>query len=175
MKQMIKKIFVSILSIGIVLSSTGITIISHICKQEQKVVTSVQRFDKSTCQHDSNGSSCCCNEAESCCNENFVVNPSQTDNSHNAILNLKNAQDCCKEIKTYNKLEVVSNENTLKKFVEQYKPTFSVEYFKNLTENYLVQQFEKIETKFINPTKKIIRLIQLSSRLFSSSDDSPSN
>lgn len=159
MLTLIRKIFCVILSVGIILSSAGFTILNHFCKLEQSNYVSVEEFFKSKCNHFENHKSCCELSHQSCC---FPKESTGDTYSY------KSFDNCCTDQKYFSKIEVATNEKNLKKFTDVYKVTIKVDYVKNLIKDNLNQKYEQFKINVINPVQRLIRLIHIISNFVSS-------
>ncbi len=168
MIKLIKKIFVSILTLSIIVSSAGITIINHICRERNINLTGFNKID--CCEIASKDTNSCCSEkAKSCCLNHSKQNNSADDKD----ISFKSLDNCCSNLKFSKNVNIVSNENNLKKFSEEFKSNLNVEYVKDLVSEYFNQKIKIFEEKVTTPIKKIIIFIRIITSLFSSSDTVP--
>jgi hypothetical protein len=154
MKIYLKKIFLILLSISIVISSAGITIINHICKEENRITSGFTQTDcsETSCEH----KDCCC------VSTNKNPQPKQPlKNLPNNWLSYKSLDDCCEKTSFSKSVPIISSENSLKKFSEIYKPSFKIEYIQKRISDYILQKVQNIEEKIITPVRKLIKLIRL--------------
>jgi hypothetical protein len=159
MMGIIKKVTVVILTIAIVLSSIGLTIINHICKTEQKVYSTLEEFqNNSKCSHTSKADECCDYQNVTCCSNNALPTNELSYNSGN---------NCCSDIKFFQKVDISSSERNLKKFSESFVITQKIEYVKESVVSYFQNKFETVKLKIFEPVKKIIKYIKLNTNLLS--------
>lgn len=164
---LVKKIFVSILTLLIIVSSTGITIINHICKKKNISLTG---FSKVACKEVfTKETNSCCEKSNTC-----VLNHSKQRNSlDNGFISFLNSDSCCSNLEFSKKVNIISKENNLKKFSVEFQPNLKVEYIKDLISEYFNQKIKFFEEKVTTPIKRIIILIRIITSLFSSSDTVP--
>ncbi|MCX7879737.1 MAG: hypothetical protein N2517_03660 [Ignavibacteria bacterium] len=149
------KIFVSyILIFCVLVGSSGITILSHLCKQENEVYVSFLSFPN------------CNEECRTYIDENFLP-PSEKDNSccenHDdfsssflSSIVLKEYSNCCENSKFSPKLNIYAIDKTFQRIVEILKFQIKVEFLKfRFTDN-----LKKVDTYFSNfivlPIRKLI-------------------
>ncbi len=167
MIKLVKKIFVSILTLSIIVSSAGVTIINHICKEKNIYLTGLSKVD--------------CNEVftqetSSCCGKsstNDSCHSKQRNSGDDGEVSFLNLGNCCSNLEFSKKVIINSKENNLKKFTLEFKHNQKVEYVKDLISEYLNQKIKFFEEKVTTPIKKIIILIRIIASLFSSSDSVP--
>lgn len=155
MKKLLKKIFIIILSFSILLSSAGITIFNHICKEENLILT---KLSKTECNETSSEqSNCCC----CCTSQTTPTNQKPNSNSTYNTTSYQSLSNCCENITFSKSVPVVSNENYLKKLSENYKPNLKIEYIKNVLSDFVSQKIQTVQDNLINPIRKLIKLIRL--------------
>ncbi|MCX7909111.1 MAG: hypothetical protein N2560_06310 [Ignavibacteria bacterium] len=152
MVEIVKKILGIVLAIGIILSSAGVTILNHICKEEQKIFVSIEEFYESKCQHHSHNFGCCDVDYSQTCSH-----PSEP----KSIPTINSNDNCCSDTKIFSKIDIATNEKNLKKFTEKFKLSLRIEYIKSSITNYFKLKYEQVQVKIINPIQKIVRFIQL--------------
>lgn len=163
MVKLFKKLIGLLLVVTIVFSSIGLTIVNHICKIENEVYTGIEEVGKySTCHNDGSANVCNSCQSQSCCTEKGGIPKGIT---------IKDGSQCCYDIKHYSKVEVVSNEKSLKKFSGISPFVQKVNYVKESIDQYFTEKTEKIKIIIIDPIRKIIKFIRFCSKVFTPSGE----
>ncbi len=163
MTKLLKKVASLILSVGIVLSSSGLTILNHFCTEQQRAFVSVEGIYYNICAHHETLHSCCNSESKSECHSTENNKPE---------LSIKSTDDCCKDEKIFGKIDLLFYEKKSKKIGENIKITQKIEFVKGIVSKYINQKIGSVETNVINPINKIIRYIRIISNLLNPSDKS---
>lgn len=162
MVRIFKKVLSLILSVTIVASSAGVTMLNHFCKEEQKVFIGVEGIYHNKCSHH--------NELPSCCEHQSLNDESTQKNTTNKH-KIKPYDDCCQDQKIIQKIIIYSSERNWQKVLDLIRNYVSIEYIKVSISEYLDRKIEVIETKILNPIKKIIRFIRTLTRIVTSSEN----
>ncbi len=163
MIRFFKKVIGVLLSITILASSAGITILNHFCKEEQRVFVGVEGVYHNICLHH--------NEVPSCCEVQSSNHKAEQATKWNRI-ELKPYDDCCQEQRIIQKVIIFGSERNWQKIFESFKSYLTIEYIKETVSENLGNKLELLETKVINPIKKIIRFIRILTRSISNNDKS---
>ncbi|MFN3305829.1 MAG: hypothetical protein ACK42Z_01445 [Candidatus Kapaibacteriota bacterium] len=163
MIRLLKKVLGVILSVTIVASSAGVTVLNHFCQEEQRVYVGVEGVYHNVCLHH--------NEVPSCCESQSSTHKTNQATKSNEI-KLKAYDDCCLDQRIIQKVLIFASERNWQKILESFQGYLTIEYIKETISVYFGSKLELLETRVINPIKKIVRYIRILTRSINSDDKS---